>query len=131
MPIPDGYDHGATQRRKAETYFGRQAGLVLDGARVLQILPSTAFTEWTLNERGELVNGLEALDAILTNDQHDQGNTRFLAEELKIDPGTLLERVHAAKRVLEEIKKGNLAAAVLLAAMLIFIGIVVSSGLKG
>ena len=31
----------------------------------------------------------------------------------------------------EEIKKGNLAAAVLLAAMLIFIAIVVSSGLKG
>lgn len=31
----------------------------------------------------------------------------------------------------EEIKKGNLAAAILLAAMLIFIGIVVSSGLKG
>jgi len=31
----------------------------------------------------------------------------------------------------EEIKKGNLAAAVLLGAMLIFIAIVVSSGLKG
>ncbi len=31
----------------------------------------------------------------------------------------------------EEIKKGNLAAAILLAAMLIFVGIVVSSGLKG
>lgn len=31
----------------------------------------------------------------------------------------------------EEIKKGNLAAAVLLGALLIFIGIVVSSGLKG
>ena len=31
----------------------------------------------------------------------------------------------------EEVKKGNLAAAVLLAAMLIFIAIVVSSGLKG
>ena len=31
----------------------------------------------------------------------------------------------------EEIKKGNLAAAILLAAMLIFISIVVSSGLKG
>jgi uncharacterized membrane protein YjfL (UPF0719 family) len=31
----------------------------------------------------------------------------------------------------EEIKKGNLAAAVLLGALLIFIAIVVSSGLKG
>lgn len=31
----------------------------------------------------------------------------------------------------EEIKRGNLAAAVLLAAMMIFIAIVVSSGLKG
>ena len=31
----------------------------------------------------------------------------------------------------EEIKKGNLAAAVLLAAMLIFIAVVVSSGLRG
>jgi uncharacterized membrane protein YjfL (UPF0719 family) len=31
----------------------------------------------------------------------------------------------------EEIKKGNLAAAVLIAAMLIFIAIVVSAGLKG
>lgn len=31
----------------------------------------------------------------------------------------------------EEIKKGNLAAAVLLGAMVIFIAIVISSGLKG
>ncbi|HOY09465.1 MAG TPA: DUF350 domain-containing protein [Candidatus Omnitrophota bacterium] len=31
----------------------------------------------------------------------------------------------------EEIKKGNLAAAVLIAALLIFIAIVVSAGLKG
>ncbi|MEI7998374.1 MAG: DUF350 domain-containing protein [Candidatus Omnitrophota bacterium] len=31
----------------------------------------------------------------------------------------------------EEIKKGNLAAAILLAAMLLFVAIVVSSGLKG
>ena len=31
----------------------------------------------------------------------------------------------------EEIKKGNLAAAVLLGAMVIFVAIVVSSGLKG
>ncbi|HQP12859.1 MAG TPA: DUF350 domain-containing protein [Candidatus Omnitrophota bacterium] len=31
----------------------------------------------------------------------------------------------------EEIKKGNLAAAVLIAAMLVFIAIVVSAGLKG
>ncbi len=31
----------------------------------------------------------------------------------------------------EEIKKGNLAAAILLSAMLLFIAIVVSSGLKG
>ncbi len=31
----------------------------------------------------------------------------------------------------DEIKKGNMAAAILLAAMLIFIAIVVSSGLKG
>ena len=41
------------------------------------------------------------------------------------------EKIFTAIDFQEEIKRGNMAAALLLGAMLIFIGMVVSSGLKG